>query len=63
MAHSRPVSVEDPSTLFVNVKKIGEGTFGEVFVGTDIRTLEKVAIKKMNLQDNYEEDVVTEIGA
>lgn len=56
------VNDEDPKTLFVNVKKIGEGTFGEVFVGTDIRTLKKVAIKKMNLGDNYEEDVMSEIG-
>jgi len=36
-------------------------TFGEVFVGTDRRTLEKVAIKKMDLNDNYEEDLITEI--
>jgi len=36
-------------------------TFGEVFVATDVRTLEKVALKKMNLDDNYEEDLITEI--
>ncbi len=36
-------------------------TFGEVFVATDMRTLEKVALKKMNLDDNYEEDLITEI--
>jgi len=47
--------------IFVNMKKIGEGTFGEVFVGLDIRTLEKVAIKKMNLKENYEEDLITEV--
>lgn len=70
------VAKEDPSKLFVNVKKIGEGcacrvppcvtvarTFGEVFVGLDIRSLEKVAIKKMNLEDNYEEDIISEISA
>lgn len=56
------VKREDPSKLFVNVKKIGEGTFGEVFVGLDIRSFEKVAIKKMNLEENYEEDVISEIG-
>jgi len=55
------VKKEDPSNLFINITKIGQGTFGEVFVGTDIRTLEKVAIKKMDLNDNYEEDLITEI--
>jgi len=53
---------EDPSKHFVNMKKIGEGTFGEVFVGLDIRSLEKVAIKKMNLEENYEDDLITEIN-
>jgi len=43
------------------MKKIGEGTFGDVFVGLDIRSLEKVAIKKMDLKENYEEDVITEV--
>lgn len=51
----------NPLKQFCSVTKIGEGTFGEVFVGTDRRTLEKVAIKKMDLNDNYEEDLVTEI--
>jgi len=55
------ISHEDPVRIFVNMKKIGEGTFGEVFVGLDIRTLEKVAIKKMNLKENYEEDLITEV--
>jgi serine/threonine protein kinase len=32
-----------------------------VYVGTDIRTLEKVAIKKMDLNENYDEDLITEI--
>jgi len=40
------VSVDDPFKIYVNMKKIGEGTFGEVYVGLDIRTLEKVAVKK-----------------
>jgi len=44
------------------MKRIGEGTFGEVFPGLDIYTLEKVAIKKMNMADNYEEDVISEIN-
>jgi len=55
------VSPEDPHKIFVNVKKIGEGTFGEVFVGLDIRSLEKVAIKKMDLNENYEEDLISEV--
>jgi hypothetical protein len=55
------VKKEDPTKFYTNVKPIGEGTFGEVFVATDMRTLEKVALKKMNLDDNYEEDLITEI--
>jgi hypothetical protein len=55
------VKHENPMKHFCSVTKIGEGTFGEVFVGTDRRTLEKVAIKKMDLHDNYEEDLISEI--
>eukprot|EP01126_Amoeba_proteus_P019673 TRINITY_DN2019_c0_g1_i6.p1 TRINITY_DN2019_c0_g1~~TRINITY_DN2019_c0_g1_i6.p1 ORF type:complete len:497 (+),score=114.25 TRINITY_DN2019_c0_g1_i6:172-1491(+) len=56
------VSQEDPQKIFVNRKKIGSGTFGEVFCSLDIRTLEKAAVKTMNLVDSYEEDLVTEIA-
>lgn len=55
------VKKENPLKQFCSITKIGEGTFGEVFVGTDRRSLEKVAIKKMDLNDNYEEDLITEI--
>ena len=53
---------EDPQKIYVNRKKIGEGTFGEVYCALDIRTLEKAAVKTMNLDDNYEEDLITEIA-
>lgn len=68
------VSKDDPLKIFVNRKKIGEGygscvktltvqrTFGEVFCALDIRSLEKVAVKTMDLNDNYEEDLVMEIA-
>lgn len=55
------VKKANPMKQFCSITKIGEGTFGEVFVGTDRRTLEKVAIKKMDINDNYEEDLITEI--
>jgi len=55
------IKKEDPTKIFANIKQIGEGTFGEVYVGTDLRTLEKVAIKKMDLNENYDEDLITEI--
>eukprot|EP01121_Diplochlamys_sp_Union-15-3_P000282 TRINITY_DN10270_c0_g1_i1.p1 TRINITY_DN10270_c0_g1~~TRINITY_DN10270_c0_g1_i1.p1 ORF type:complete len:260 (-),score=43.31 TRINITY_DN10270_c0_g1_i1:336-1004(-) len=56
------VKLEDPSDYFINLEKIGEGTFGLVFSGTDLRTLEKVAIKKMALnKENNEEDLISEI--
>jgi len=55
------ITKEDPKARFINLTRIGEGTFGEVYLGTDIRTLSKVAIKKMDINDNYEDDLVTEI--
>lgn len=36
-------------------------SFGEVFVALDIKTLERVALKTMDLNENYEADLVTEI--
>ena len=56
------VTRANPAALFTHVKKIGEGTFGEVFVALDVRSLEKVALKKMRLDENYEEDVAQEIA-
>eukprot|EP01130_Rhizamoeba_saxonica_P003353 TRINITY_DN1420_c0_g1_i2.p1 TRINITY_DN1420_c0_g1~~TRINITY_DN1420_c0_g1_i2.p1 ORF type:complete len:298 (+),score=75.61 TRINITY_DN1420_c0_g1_i2:672-1565(+) len=53
---------DDPEKYYIDLKMIGEGTFGEVFSGLDVRTLETVAIKKMDLADNYEEDLVSEIS-
>eukprot|EP01125_Pyxidicula_operculata_P007318 TRINITY_DN2490_c0_g1_i1.p1 TRINITY_DN2490_c0_g1~~TRINITY_DN2490_c0_g1_i1.p1 ORF type:complete len:532 (+),score=103.86 TRINITY_DN2490_c0_g1_i1:77-1672(+) len=53
---------DDPTEIFVDLKPIGEGSFGQVYVGLDMRTLERVAIKQMNLGDNYEEDIIGEIA-
>lgn len=43
------VSKEDPTTLYLKPKKIGEGAAGEVFLATDAKTGEQLAIKKMPL--------------
>jgi len=56
------VSTDDPQKIYVNKKFIAEGTFGEVFCALDIRTLEKVALKTMSLEDNFEQDLVSEIA-
>eukprot|EP01119_Soliformovum_irregulare_P014306 TRINITY_DN3916_c0_g1_i1.p1 TRINITY_DN3916_c0_g1~~TRINITY_DN3916_c0_g1_i1.p1 ORF type:complete len:861 (-),score=225.80 TRINITY_DN3916_c0_g1_i1:318-2900(-) len=37
----------DPTELFTNVKRIGKGSFGEVFVAINSESNERVAIKKM----------------
>jgi len=55
------ISVDDPNSIYVNLVPIGEGTFGEVFSGVDIRTLDQVAVKKMSLENNFEEDLIAEI--
>jgi serine/threonine protein kinase len=43
------VSQGDPTTMYVNLKKIGEGAAGEVFSADNVSSGLKVAIKKMPL--------------
>lgn len=56
------VSKEDPNTIYQNPKKIGEGAAGEVYLATDTRTGEQVAIKKMPINNQNAKLLVTEIG-
>jgi hypothetical protein len=56
------ISHEDPNVIYTNIKKIGEGAAGEVFEATHRRTGQKVAIKKMALNDESMELLVTEIS-
>eukprot|EP01126_Amoeba_proteus_P033920 TRINITY_DN3352_c0_g1_i18.p1 TRINITY_DN3352_c0_g1~~TRINITY_DN3352_c0_g1_i18.p1 ORF type:complete len:497 (-),score=94.24 TRINITY_DN3352_c0_g1_i18:417-1907(-) len=55
------LSKEDPTEIFVDLKSIGEGSFGAVYSALDMRTLDKVAVKVMGLKDNYDEDLIGEI--
>jgi len=43
------VNKEDPTKIYLNSTKIGEGAAGEVFLATDCKTNEQIAIKKMPL--------------
>jgi hypothetical protein len=43
------VNQEDPNSLYYEMKKIGEGAAGEVFVATARKSGKKVAVKKMAL--------------
>jgi len=52
----------NPNELFMNLTEIGDGTFGVVYMGIDVRNLNKVAIKKLDLDDNDEQDLIAEIG-
>ncbi|KAK5577799.1 hypothetical protein RB653_002747 [Dictyostelium firmibasis] len=57
------VSQEDPTKLFgEGSTKIGEGAAGEVFVVTQLKTNNRVAIKKMPLNQQNMKLIVTEIG-
>eukprot|EP01114_Cavostelium_apophysatum_P014911 TRINITY_DN3974_c0_g1_i1.p1 TRINITY_DN3974_c0_g1~~TRINITY_DN3974_c0_g1_i1.p1 ORF type:complete len:742 (+),score=193.88 TRINITY_DN3974_c0_g1_i1:216-2441(+) len=56
------ISKDDPNSLYKDAKKIGEGAAGEVFLATDTRTGDKVAIKKMPLNSQNMKLLVTEIG-
>jgi len=55
------VSKENPATIFTDMRKIGEGAAGEVFLGTDNRKNLKVAIKKMALNSESLKLIITEI--
>eukprot|EP01091_Cochliopodium_minus_P008333 TRINITY_DN186_c0_g1_i5.p1 TRINITY_DN186_c0_g1~~TRINITY_DN186_c0_g1_i5.p1 ORF type:complete len:413 (+),score=135.43 TRINITY_DN186_c0_g1_i5:57-1295(+) len=44
------ISSEDPKKRFLNLEKIGEGAAGEVFIATDSKTKEQIAIKKNQIE-------------
>jgi len=56
------VNQEDPNTLYYDMKKIGEGAAGEVFVATIRKTSKKVAVKKMALNGESLKLLITEIS-
>jgi serine/threonine protein kinase len=56
------LSKEDPTELYPDVVKVGEGAAGEVFKGVDSRNGEVVAIKKMILNAQNMKLLITEIG-
>jgi len=53
---------KDPNEVYMNVKKIGEGAAGEVFSAVSRETKQKVAIKKMAVNDESLDLLVTEIS-
>jgi len=56
------VSKDDPTHIFGDSKKVGEGAAGEVFLATNLKTRAKVAIKKMKINEQNAKLMVTEIG-
>jgi len=59
---SELVSKENPTNIYKNMEKIGEGAAGEVFVATHVKTGRKVAIKKMDINGENMKLLITEIG-
>lgn len=53
---------EDPLQVFKDLKRIGKGSFGEVFLATDSRTSERVAIKKMAITPRNTKYLIAEIS-
>jgi serine/threonine protein kinase len=56
------LSKEDPTQLYPDAVKIGEGAAGEVFRGVHATTKQTVAIKKMVLNAQNMKLLITEIG-
>lgn len=60
------VNKDDPTTIYTDIHKIGEGAAGEVFSAVDTRPGatqgQKVAIKQMNLNPDSTKLLVTEIS-
>jgi len=56
------VSKEDPTNLYGETKKVGEGAAGEVFLATHLKKKTKVAIKKMQINSQNAKLLITEIG-
>ncbi|KAL6060047.1 Serine/threonine-protein kinase pakC [Balamuthia mandrillaris] len=56
------INHRDPNEVFRDIKKIGEGAAGEVFIATDRISGDKVAIKKMSLNDDSVKLLTNEIS-
>ena len=52
---------DDPLQIFEKLKKIGEGSFGMVYMATNKLTREKVAIKKMEITQKEKENLESEL--
>jgi tRNA A-37 threonylcarbamoyl transferase component Bud32 len=59
---SELVSKEDPTKIYTDMDKIGEGAAGEVFLAINSKTRKKVAVKKMEINSENLKLLVTEIG-
>ncbi|KYQ91284.1 p21-activated protein kinase [Tieghemostelium lacteum] len=62
MTLSELVSKEDPTKIYKNMTKIGEGAAGEVFVATSSKNNKRVAIKKIEINNDNAKLLVTEIA-
>jgi len=56
------VNKSDPTELYLNPKLVGEGAAGQVFIATDSTNNNKVAIKKMEINNESLQLLCTEIN-
>eukprot|EP01129_Flabellula_baltica_P015118 TRINITY_DN748_c0_g1_i1.p1 TRINITY_DN748_c0_g1~~TRINITY_DN748_c0_g1_i1.p1 ORF type:complete len:407 (-),score=71.16 TRINITY_DN748_c0_g1_i1:253-1473(-) len=56
------VTEENPINRYFNMAEIGDGSFGVVYAGTDVETLERVAIKQLQYHPKYQNELIAEIS-
>jgi hypothetical protein len=56
------ISRDDPTKIYKGMTKIGEGAAGEVYGATHVKTGMKVAVKKMEINNENIKLLITEIG-
>eukprot|EP01125_Pyxidicula_operculata_P016769 TRINITY_DN57_c0_g1_i1.p1 TRINITY_DN57_c0_g1~~TRINITY_DN57_c0_g1_i1.p1 ORF type:complete len:920 (-),score=290.32 TRINITY_DN57_c0_g1_i1:464-3223(-) len=53
---------EDPTSLFIDLKQIGQGAMGQIFSATEVKSGNVIAIKEMILKPSQKESLIAEMA-